>query len=233
VHGGDALQRQVVVHHGEHTLLHLAAVPGVDDDLLTGGDVEGDAGLGVQTQLLEVLDLGLGSVVDNEVRLEVLQLFLGGTDEHVGDEVCLPCHFHDEADGHTGVGVRAAESVNHVQLLVAQLLDGQILDGSPGGLGHGMVVVLVAVGGPPHGVLGVGVHNDVLVFGGTAGVNAGHDVHSAQLGQLTLFIAGESGIHLGVEQRLIRGVVDDLSRTGDTIMLQVDCHNTVTSFIII
>ena len=50
--------RQVVVHHGEHALLHLAAVPGVDDDLLAGGDVEGHAGLGVQTQLLVVLDLG-------------------------------------------------------------------------------------------------------------------------------------------------------------------------------
>ena len=39
VHGSHALQRQEVVHHGEHTLLHLAAVPGVDDDLLLAGDV--------------------------------------------------------------------------------------------------------------------------------------------------------------------------------------------------
>ena len=36
------------------------------------------AGLGVQAQLLVVLNLGLGSVVDDEVGLEVLQLLLGG-----------------------------------------------------------------------------------------------------------------------------------------------------------
>ena len=40
VHGSDALQRQVVVHHGEHTLLHLSAVPCVNDNLLTACDVE-------------------------------------------------------------------------------------------------------------------------------------------------------------------------------------------------
>src|SRR5699024_1557432 len=27
VHGSDALQRQIVVHHGEHTFLHFSAVP--------------------------------------------------------------------------------------------------------------------------------------------------------------------------------------------------------------
>src|SRR5699024_11193565 len=78
VHGGNAIQGQVVVHHGEHALLHLAAVPGVQDDLLTGGDVEDGGGLGVQAQLLEVLNLGLGGVVGDKVGLEVSKLFLGG-----------------------------------------------------------------------------------------------------------------------------------------------------------
>ena len=50
VHGSNALQRQIVVHHGEHTLLHLAAVPCVDDDLLAAGDVEGGSCLGVETE---------------------------------------------------------------------------------------------------------------------------------------------------------------------------------------
>ena len=40
VHACNALKRQVVVHHGEHTFLHFAAVPSVDDDLLAAGDVE-------------------------------------------------------------------------------------------------------------------------------------------------------------------------------------------------
>jgi hypothetical protein len=75
VHGGDALERQIVVHHGEHALLHLAAVPGIQDDLLAAGRMlKATAGLGVQAQLLVVLDLGLGGGVDDEVRLEVRQV---------------------------------------------------------------------------------------------------------------------------------------------------------------
>ena len=35
VHGSDALQRQIVVHHGEHTFFHFSAVPCIDDNLLT------------------------------------------------------------------------------------------------------------------------------------------------------------------------------------------------------
>src|SRR5699024_9957864 len=70
VHGGNALERQVVVHHAEHALLHLAAVPGVEDDLLAAGDVEDNGSLGVQAQLLVVFDLGLGGVVDHEVGLK-------------------------------------------------------------------------------------------------------------------------------------------------------------------
>ena len=77
VHGSDALQRQIVVHHGEHTLLHLSAVPGVDDNLLAACDVEYNCGLRIQTQLLVVLNLSLGSVVYNEVRLKVLKLLSG------------------------------------------------------------------------------------------------------------------------------------------------------------
>ena len=59
VHSSNALQRQEVVHHGEHTLLHLAAVPGVDDDLLLGSNVEDNGSLRVQTEFLPVLNLCL------------------------------------------------------------------------------------------------------------------------------------------------------------------------------
>ena len=45
VHRSDTLQREVVVHHREHTLLHLATVPSVDNHLLTAGGVEGCASL--------------------------------------------------------------------------------------------------------------------------------------------------------------------------------------------
>ena len=232
MHGGHALQRQEVVHHGEHTLLHLAAVPGVDDDLLLAGDVESNAGLAVQAQLLVVLDLSLGSVVDNEVRLEVLQFLSGGLDKHVGDKVCLPGHLHDEADSHAGVLVGAAESIDNEQALVAQLLLGDVLNGSPSGLGHGVVVVLVLVAGPPNGVLGVLVHDDVLVLGGAAGVNAGHDIDSAQLADLALLVAGQVRLGLLCEQNIIRGVMHDLGRAGNAILSQIQiCHVYIYLFL--
>ena len=72
VHGSNALQRQVVVHHGEHTLLHLSAVPCVNNNLLTAGDIKCYTSLGVQTQLLVILNLSLGCVVNYEIGLEVL-----------------------------------------------------------------------------------------------------------------------------------------------------------------
>ena len=222
MHGSDALERQVVVHHREHALLHLAAVPGVEDDLLAIGEVEDDGGLGVEAQLLVVLDLGLGGVEDHEVRLEVLQLFLGGADEHVLHEMGLPGDFHDEADGHAGVLVGAAEGVHDEQALVGQLLDGDVLAGGPGLFGSGMVVVLVALGGPPHGVLGGLVHDDELVLGGAAGVDAGHDVHSAEFADLALFIAFQAGLGLFREQLLERGVIYDLGGTSDAILGQIE-----------
>ena len=234
MHGGDALQGQVVVHHGEHALLHLAAVPGVEDDLLTGGDVEDGGGLGVQPQLLVVGELGLGSVVGDEIGLEVLQLLLGGGDEHVLDEVGLPCHLHDEADGHAGVRVGAAEHVHHVELLVGQLLDGQVLAGLPGLLGGGLVVVLELVRGPPDGVLGVLVHDDELILRGAAGVDAGHDVDCAQLSQLTLLKALQAGVHLRLEELLVGGVVDDFLDTGNAVLFQsVSFHSCVPPYGII
>ena len=226
MHGSNALEGQVVVHHGEHTLLHFAAVPGVDDNLLTGGDVEGHAGLGVEAQLLVVLHLCLGGVVDDEVGLEVLQLLLGRTDEHIGHKVSLPCHFHDEADSHPGVGVCAAESVNNVQLLVAQLLDSQLLDLCPGVLAHGVVVVLVLVGSPPHGVLGVLIHDDVLVFGGAAGVDTGHDVDGIQLGELAHLVASQAGLGFLLEQQFVGRIVDDFGSTGNTVLFDaIGFHN--------
>ena len=118
VHGSNALQRQVVVHHGEHTLLHLSAVPCVNNNLLAAGDIKCYTSLGVQTQLLVVLNLSLGCVVNYEIGLEVLQLFLGGFDEHVGYEMSLPSYLNDETDSHTGIFVCTAECINYEKSLV-------------------------------------------------------------------------------------------------------------------
>ena len=151
-------------------------------------------------------------------------------DELVGDEVCLPGHFHNETDSHAGVLVCAAESIHNVQALVGQLLLCDLLHGSPGFLRSGVVVVLVLVAGPPNGVLGVLVHHDELVLGGTAGVDAGHNVHSAQLADLAHFVAFQAGLGLFLEQLLVRGVIHDLGRAGNAVLAQIYlCHNTYTS----
>src|SRR5699024_2709616 len=88
VHGSDALQRQVVVHHREHTFLHLSAVPCINDNLLTACNVEHYSCLGVQSQLFVVFYFCFGSVVYDKVRLEVLQLFCCRLDEHICYEMC-------------------------------------------------------------------------------------------------------------------------------------------------
>ena len=218
VHGSHALEGKVVVHDGEHTLLHFTAVPGVDDDLHTLGEVEGHAGLGVDAEFFPVGYFGLRCVQNHEVGLEVLKLILGGAHEHIGHEVSLPCHFHDEAYSQTGVLVGAAESVDNIQGLVGQLLVGDSLQGVPGLGSDGLVVVLVFVGSPPDGIVGNCVVNKELVFGGTAGVDTGHHVHCAEFGFLTLLVAFETGLGFVDEEFVPRGVVDNLRGAGDTVL---------------
>ena len=187
---------------------------------MEAGEVEDNSGLRVQAQLLVILHLGLGGVVADEIGLEAGQFLSSGLDEHVLHEVGLPSHFHDEADGHAGVVVGAAEDVHDIELLAGELLQSQLLAGVPGFLGSGLVVVLELVGSPPHGVLAGIIHDDELVLGRAAGVDAGHDVDGAQLTQLALLIAFERGVHLGLKQGLVRGIVDNLSYAGDAILFQ-------------
>ncbi len=225
MHGSHAAQRQIVVHHGEHALFHFAAVPGVQDDLLTAGDVEGNHGLGVESEFLVVLALGLGSGIHNKVRGENLEFFLSGLDEHVADEVSLPCNFHHKADSHAGILVGTAESIHDIQLFAAQLLLCSGQDRSPGFLRHGMVVILVAVGGPPDGVLGVFIHNDILVFGRTAGINAGHDIYGTEFGQNTLVIAFQRRVHFVIEKSIIGRIIDDFFGIHNAVLGQINiCH---------
>ena len=179
VHGGDTLEGQIVVHHGEEALLHFAAVPGIDDDLLAAGEVEYYRGLGIKPQLLVVLYLCLGGVVNYEIRLKVLQLLFGGPDKHILYKVGLPGNFYDEANCHAGVLVGAAEGVHYEQALIREFFSCDILNGVPGLDGGGVVVVLIFVGSPPDGILGGIVNDDKLVLGRAAGVYAGHDVDSA------------------------------------------------------
>ena len=221
VHSCDAAEGKIVVHHREHTLLHFAAVPSVEDHLFLGGDVEGNASFGVQTEFLVVFNLRLRSVVNHEVGFEVFELFSRGLDEHIGHEVSLPSNFHDEANSETRVLVGAAESIDNEETLVREFLLGKILHNSPSRFRHGVVVVLVTFGGPPNGVLGVLVHNDELILGRTAGVDTRLHVHSAEFGHLTLFVSFEGFLGFFFEELFVRRIVYDFGSTRDAVLCEI------------
>ena len=209
---------EVVVHHGEDTLLHLAAVPCVDDDLLAACDVESSSSLGVHAHFLVVLYFGLGGVEAYEVGLIGLKFFSCRLDEHVLDEVCLPGNFHDETDCHAGVLVGAAVGIHYIKLLAGQLFDSDVLKCSPVLLRQRVVVVGIVGSCPPYGVLGVLVHDNVFVLGRTAGENTGHNVNCIELCELAFLKAFERRIHLSFEQLFKTGVMNDLNCIGDTIL---------------
>ena len=225
VHRGDTLQRQVVVHHGEHTLLHFAAVPGVDDDLFTGGDVEGNGCFGVQSHFLEVFNLGLGGAVNGEIRGEGGLFFFSRFDEHVADKVGLPGNFHDEADSHAGVMVGTAEGIHDKQAFAGEFFDSDIFQDRPVFFAQNMVVIRVFRGVPPDGVFGVLVHDDIFVLRRTSGVNAGHDIDSAEFSQLTLFVTGQFGLHFFFVKHFVRRIVNNFRGSGNSILVQINfCH---------
>ena len=228
VHRSDALEWQEIVHVGEHALLHLAAIPRIDDDLHLFGQVEDDGRFGIEAELLIVRYLRLGSVHHHEVGFAVvLQLLFGRTDEHVLHEVGLPCHLHDETYLEAGIRIGAAESIHHEELLVGELVRGNLLELLPRLLAHGLVVVLILVAGPPDGIARRVVHHKELVLGRTAGIFAGHHIHRTGIGQLAPFVTGEGRVHLLLEKPFVRRIVQYLRGSGDTILGQINllCHN--------
>ena len=64
-----------------------------------------------------ILNFSFCCAVYYEIRL-LIELFLVlRTDEHIGNEVCLPCNLHDETYFHSGVLVCTAETVNYEKSL--------------------------------------------------------------------------------------------------------------------
>ena len=218
MHRSDALEWQVVVHHREHTLLHFTTVPSVDDYLFAACYVECNASFWVQTEFLVVFYLSLRSVVDNEVWLEVSEFFFGRTDKHVGHEVSLPCYFYDEANSHTSVGVSTAECVNYKKLLIWKFLLCDFLNVCPSFFCHWVVIVLVTLSCPPYGVLWGFIHNDILVFRRTTGVDTCHYVYGAKFCVLTYFIAFEACLCFFFEEYFVRRIVHYLSGAWDAVL---------------
>ena len=227
VHGGDALQREIVVHHREHTLFHLAAIPRIDDDLLTAREVEHDRRLGVQAEIAEMHDARLRRIVDHEIGLEVLELLCRRTNEHIRHEMRLPRHFDDEADGHAGIFVGSAEGIDDKETLVAELADRDLAHGVPRFLRGAVVVVLVGVGGPPHRVMRGLIVHDVLILRRTSRVDARHDVDGVlHIRDLSALVALEIGAQFLAEQLIVVRIVDNLRRPRDAVLCQINiCHS--------
>ena len=195
MHGSHAAQRQEVVHHGEDTFLHLAAVPGAADEGHALGEVEGHEDLAVQAHLLPVRVGGLAGIQHHEVGLEVGQFLLRGADEHVLHEMGLPSHLRHEADLHAGVLVGAAVAVHHIHLLAGKLLLAEHPEVLPRLVVDGLVVGTLLVGiVPPHVVFSVLVFHDIFVFGRTAGEDAGIDGKGTRFGQVSLLITRQCGV---------------------------------------
>ena len=218
VHGSHAFQRQEVVHHREHTFFHFSAVPCIYDNLFFACDVEHNSCFRVQTQLFVVLNFCFGSVVYNEIRLEVFQFFSSRFDEHVCYKVSLPSNLNDETDCHTGVFVGTAESIYYEQSLVRQFFDSQCFYSIPCFLSSRMVVVFIFICCPPYSVFGILIFYDKFVFRRTTCVDTSHNVDSTQFTFLAFFKAFQSRFCLFFEQHLIRWIVHDLSSSSDAIL---------------
>lgn len=95
---------------------------GAADQLNALGEVESDEVFRVQALLFPLRVGALRAVHHDEVGREFRQLFVARADEHVFNEVRLPCHFGNETYAETGIGVSAAEGVDDKQAFTGQLL---------------------------------------------------------------------------------------------------------------
>ena len=130
----------------------------------------------------------------------------------------LPSNLNDETDSHSCILVCTAESINYEKSLVGELFLSDILNNSPCSFCHRVVVVLVLVCCPPNCVLGVLIHNDVLIFRGTTCKDTCHNVNGIKLSNLTNLITCKTVFCLFLKEKLVRRVVDDLGCAGDAIL---------------
>ena len=169
----------------------------------------------MQAELLVVVDFGLAGSIDGEAGLEGLEVFGRRLDEHIEHEVSLPSNLHNEADGDASVLVGTAEGVDNEEFFVAEFAGCEPFDSLPYVFVHRVVVIGILRSVPPNSIFGVGIHYDVFVFGRASGIDACHYVDCIELGELAFVVAGEGGVHLHLEQLLIRGVVMDFLHAGN------------------
>jgi len=81
-----------------------------------------------------------------------------------------------------------------------------------------MIIILVFIRCPPYSVLGILIHNDELIFRRTTCVNTCHNIDSAKVTFLTLFIAFKARIHFFLVQIFIRRIMHNFCSSSNTIL---------------
>ncbi len=172
--------------------------------------------------LLPVRVGAFGAVHHHEVRLEVSQFFIARADEHVFHEVRLPGHLGDEAHFQARVGVGAAEGIHHEQAFAGQLFGDQVFQIGPHFRAEGFVVVFAfALIGPPHGIAGDVVADDVFVFRRAAGEDAGIDGDGTQLGDYPTLKTFQRWVCFFLKQQFIARVVNDFANVVNAVSGQI------------
>ena len=132
--------------------------------------------------LLPLFIGGLRTVHDHKIRLIADKLFGGRTDKHIGNEVCLPGNLHDKTHCKPGIFVSPAESVYHKQALAGQLISNRCAQIIPDLLIDCLIIVAPLIG-PPQGIAGLIVFDDILVFRGTTRKLTGINGYGAEISQ--------------------------------------------------
>ena len=221
MHRSDTTQRVEVVHHREHTFLHFTTVPSVQDNLFLSSQVEYNCSFWVQTQFFVVFNFSLRSVVNNEIRFEVFQLFFRRTDEHVSYEVSLPCNFHDETNFQTSSFVSTAITVNNEQFLVWQFFCSQVFQYIPSFCSYRLVIVFIFFRSPPYSVFTCSVFYQEFIFRRTTSVDTSHYVYCTQFSFLTFFEAFQTSFCFFCEQNFVRRIVYDFYGSSDTVLSKI------------
>lgn len=198
VEGEDVvLDRHLVEHDREDTLLHLTGVLGTEDNHLLLGEVEGDGCRRSHTGGVLVSWEAAG-VVDDPVGVEVLELLPAWADKHVPHEESVVSAGADDPDVDSVASVPAGIAVDDVDAVTGvEVVDGTFTVNDPGVVIHGLVDR-----SPPDIFFRRWLLDDSLVAGRAAGLLArvgaqgtGGSDGSAALEDEGIFVeGGDSGV---------------------------------------
>ena len=201
MHRHHALCGQQVVQEAEHALLHLARIFGVADQDQLFGEAHRDHRVAAAAV---AFGIGLEArQVDDGIFGDEARQFVGGrAHQQRADEEVVPRHLVDDAHVHPVFGLRAAEQVGDIELVLPlKLLEKIGLERGEMRLAHRLVDRA-----PVDRVLGLGIADDILVLDAASGEAAGIDQQRAMPGQLALALLKRMfdqrrGAEVGVDHR--------------------------------